>query len=269
MKNEDNRVVVILASENDDCTAINKNGTVMATLTVSISSDSDDNDFQSYFRFVTDPDLTFIEADYNDVSENGDEYEDAYVLDITAETTYKTYEMTADESPDLSNSNIEGQIVIACAVLDSDENGVNYVDDSAYTKGIGGITVSVQVGEETISATSDSDTGDFVLENVPTGTYSASITGPTAITRNVTLVVEKAKEDDGVIRVGIIPLCVCDYDGNGSVTPNDASAFFNAVSGTTENPFADLDGNGSVTPNDASCFFNFVNQNTVYYDVTL
>jgi len=93
VKNENGSLVAAYASTEEAATDVESDGTVLATLEASVSS-SEPVDFQNYFTFNADPDLTFAEADY------GDGVEDAYVLNTSVPTAYTTYLMTADESPE-------------------------------------------------------------------------------------------------------------------------------------------------------------------------
>ena len=199
--NEDDSFVAILASENDDTSAI-ADGAVMVTLDVTIDTAGD---FEEFFVLSTDPDLTFIEADY------GDGYDDAYVCTVNSTQPYAN--ITFDMSPSLAKKTftVSGKISIATD-LEATEGEV----------GVTGITVSV-VGTD-ISTTTASD-GSFTLYGVPEGTYTLLIAGDTTIDRTVTI---NVTED---MALPSIPIIICDYNGDRLVDDLDKTKFNTSFAG--------------------------------------
>lgn len=242
--NENNSFVAVLASENDDTSAIS-DGAVMVTLDVTVSVAGD---FADLFVISTDPDLTFIEADY------GDGYDDAYVCDSNTDAKYPM--LTFDMSPELGPTSftVNGQIMIA-----------NSVNGNATNFGIGGITVSVDGTE--ISAVTD-ENGYYSLPGLAEGEYTLSIVGPTAIDRKVTLVVSPDKANENAeISVNSIGIVICDYNHDIAVNGTDLGLFMSYMN--NYNVYADLNKDDIVNGTDLSLFFVFVGENVVYDNVTL
>lgn len=121
-----------------------------------------------------------------------------------------------------------------------------------------GATVSIQTEDGTqISAVTD-DTGKFVLENVPNGTYEATITYKYGFTRTFTIIVNGAAVESDAM-VGIVG---CNWDGNTSVNIMDYS-YFVQQNGLTVNDDGydvgfNLDRNTAVNIMDYSIYSAFV-----------
>lgn len=241
--NENNSFVAILASENDGTSAI-ADGAAMVTLNVTVNTAGD---FANMFALSTDPDLTFVEADY------GDGYDDAYVC--TENTGAKYALMTYDMSPDLAPStfDVKGQIMIA-----SDVKG------TVSNVGIGGITVSIDNTE--ISAVTD-ENGYYTLSGLAEGTYTMSIAGETTIDRKVTLIVTPEKADEkGEITLNKVGIVIADYTGDGAINAADIPVFLSHIN--TEYVYADFTGDGIVNAADIPVFLSFISD--INYDgVTL
>ncbi|MGN0527517.1 MAG: dockerin type I domain-containing protein [Eubacterium sp.] len=242
--NEDGKLVFGFISTNDDCSPVNSKGTVLATLSVTIAEACD---FADAFVVSDDPECTLAGADF------GDGTDSAYTLAADAE-----YPMTCDMSPILPSDSydVSGTIMIATDVTGTDVTG-----------GIGGITVSVTVNEETISATTSED-GTYILAGLPEGEYTMSISGPTTIDRDVTLNVSADKATDGVISVDSVGIIVCDYNKDGYINGTDAAVFSGYLSGDYY-VYADLNVDSSVNGTDAAAFAGVVNQTISYSNVTL
>ncbi len=213
IKDENDKLVIALASEDENYTALDAEcGTSIATLEVSVdAAEGTTIDFEDYFTFSEDPDLTFLEADY------ADGYNDAYVVDTTVTTDYNTYSMNADASPEFLT--ISGTVVIATG-LDA-ETGSN---------GIGGISIYNDVNFEPLATTAADGTftalvprgtKKLILTNhsFENGEHAASSTG-TTIDREVSI---SGKAD--VAYEGVIPIIVCDYNKDGAITGADYQKF--------------------------------------------
>lgn len=240
--NENDSFVAVLATENDD-TSVITDGAVMVTLDVTVSVAGD---FANMFVLSTDPDLTFIEADY------GDGVEDAYVCTENEGMSYAL--MTYDMSPVLAPTtfSVNGVITIA-----------ESADGTLGTIGIGGITVSVD-GTDISAVTADD--GSYTLSGLEKGTYTLSISGQTTIDRNVTLVV------DGDKSVASVPVVICDYNKDTYVDNTDKSDF-NSTFGTNKedaeyNVYCDLNQDGFVDNTDKATFNVLYNVTVSYIDVT-
>jgi hypothetical protein len=234
---DENKFVAILTSENDSFTSV-ADGEIMVTLSVTVNTAGD---FADYFVFSTDPDLTFVEADYDDG------YEACYVEKSNESTDDKYPLLTLDASPS-AGYDVTGQITIA-----------TNADGSAGTVGIVGITVSVDGTD--ISAVTDKD-GYYTLSGVPEGTYTLTISGPTTIDRNVTLVVYGSKI------VTTVPIVICDYNQDGYVTGLDSGTYSAAFNGTY-NVYCDLNGDGDITGLDTGTYSAVFGKTIDYKDVIL
>ena len=214
-------LAVAVVSALDNCTDVNSDGTVMATLSVTVDAEAADAatiDFQQYFRFATDPDYTFVESDYRDG------YNDAYVLDLEPETQYNKYLMTADESP--NENELEPTITVSGKILiATDANG------TASSFGLRGVTIYAyddnnQVIASTISnSEGDKSTwGEYSLE-VPAGTTSFMVGSPapfkdTIVNRAFTI------DGDADVTGADVAVVMCDYNDEGVINVVD-KGFFN------------------------------------------
>lgn len=241
--NEDGKLVFGFISTNDDCSPVNSKGTILASLSVVIAEDCD---FEKAFIVSDDPECTLVGADF------GDGTDLAYTLAPNAE-----YPMTCDMSPVLQNDvySVTGTVNIA-----SDLAG------DSMLKGIAGITVSVTVDGKTISDTT-SDIGQYTLEGLPEGEYTMSISGPTTIDRDVTLVVSANKAVNNVITADAVGIVICDYNKDGNVDNLDKTTFNTAKS--QYNIYCDFNGDGYVDNLDTSVFNVFKNKTVNYSSVTL
>lgn len=245
IKNEDNNFVVIFASDNDDYSAVT-DGQSMITLNVTVNTAGD---FADYFVVSTDPDTTFVEADYTDG------FEAAYVCSVNPATDTNYPTLTYDMSPNLSATtfDVTGQVGIATNLEGTTNNG-----------GIIGLTVSVDGTD--ISAVSDKD-GYYTLSGLEEGTYTLTITGDTAIARHVTLVVSADKAENGTITVGMVPICVCDYNPDGGINGADTAIFGSSFS--EYNVYADLNPDGGINGADTAIYGIFFGNTVEYSEVTL
>jgi hypothetical protein len=254
----DGRIVIGMISANyvedmGGTTSIDSNGTIMASLSVTITSACD---FADVFTLITNPRLTFVESDYQDG------YNDCYVLDLDYNVDYEIYLMTQDMSPVLANDTytVTGSINIATSV-----------DGTAGSVGIVGQTVTLTNldGEEYSAVTAD--TGIYEITGVPAGDYTMVISGSTTVTRdNISLTVSSDKAVDGVISVETIGAVVCDYSGDGYITSTDRGLFL-ATLNKPENfkIYMDLSGDGYVTSTDRGLFYSFLNKTIEYTAITV
>ena len=236
------RFVLALASTDDACTALDQGGAVtVSSMTVTVDCGENVIDFIDYFDFVTDPDLTFIEADY------GDGIEDAYVLDTTVSTTYETYLMTADVTPPFGAATItvSGRISIA-----GDSTG------SATEYGLRGVKVYAydnndNVIAETVSNSSGeaSTWGEYSLE-VPVGTTQFMVgdyNSDTIINRPFTIA------GDADVTDADVAVIMCDYNDDGVVNSMDKAEFNGYYKGGYYT-YADFNDDNSVNSMDKAEF---------------
>lgn len=241
--NENNSFVAVLASENEDTSSI-QDGVAMVTLNVTVNTAGD---FAELFVVSTDPDLTFIEADY------GDGYEDAYVCDSNTDAKYPM--LTFDMSPDLTQATftVDGKITFT-----RDTNG------ETGDVGIFGITVSLDGTE--ISAVTD-ENGCYTLSGIPEGTYTMLISGQTTIDRTVTLVVDSDKT--------LVNIPICAFDSNRDTFIDNSDLFdFNRSFGSvqsSENYVAiyDVNVDGYIDTADKFEFNSLYNKEIIYTELTL
>ena len=193
-----------------------------------------------------DPECTLAAADF------GDGTDSAYTLAANAE-----YPMTCDMSPELLNDvySVTGTVNIA-----------NDLTGTSVLRGIVGITVSVTANGETISTTT-SDNGEYTLEGLPAGEYTMSISGPTTIDRDVTLVVSADKAVNNVITVDAVGIVICDYNKDGNINNFDKITFNTAY--TEYNVYCDFNSDGNVNNFDKTTFNIFYNNTVNYSSVTL
>lgn len=248
IKDENDKLVIALASEDENYSALDADcGTSIATLAVTVDADGETIDFEDYFTFSNDPDLTFLEADFDDG------YDDAYVTDVTVATDYNTYLMNADASPEFLT--VSGQVVIATSL-----------DGESGEDGIGGISIYNDVNFEPLATTAADGTftalvprgtKKLILTNhsFENGEHAADSEGCT-IDREVSIS-GKANVD----YEGVIPIIVCDYNGDGSVSGADKAYFlnaFNAERGDANwNDYCNLNGDNSITGADKAYFLTF------------
>lgn len=245
MKQEGARLTVFQVSENADTSVIDKNGTVIFTLSVTVSSFCD---FADVFEFSTNPNLTFIEADY------GDGYNDCYALDTNASyTAGKLYPMTADVSPYIAPTEFD---VVGKITPSADLIG------SAIDNGVAGIEVAVQGTD--IKVVTDKD-GSYTIPAMSAGNYTLVISGSTVKTRTVALTVDPANAVDyNQIQVESLGVVICDYNKDGKVNTVDATLF-----SKTSTPNRDLNADGKVDTEDSELFKTFFNKTVRYTAITL
>lgn len=245
-ENGKKRVALVLASTDEDYTVIGTDhpGTMIATLNVTIAcAEGETIDFQDYFRFVTDPDLTFAEADYNDG------IEDVYALDIVTPTAYNKQLMTADESPENElepdTITVSGKILIA-----ADAQG------TASAFGLRGVKVYAYDNDnniiaETISnADGDASTwGDYSLE-VPAGTTNLMVgdyVADSIVNRGFTI------DGDADLTGADVAVVMCDYNDDTFINVVDKGVFNAALKGDY-NIYADFNNDGFVNVVDKGVF---------------
>ncbi len=229
-------IILGLYSTNNDTTAIDSNGTALATLSVTVSSACD---FADVFMVNNDPNYSFIQADY------GDGYNMSYVPGIETQTG-DYFPMNYDVSPTLpANSfDIKGTVKVATSL-----------DGDTTTGGIIGITVSVTDGINSYSAVTDKD-GLFTISQVPVGSYDVTISGPTTIDRTATLTVSADKAVDGVITVNDVGIVICDYNKDTYINGVDTGLFSFALSVYDVN--MDINCDSFVTGVDVGLYSSFV-----------
>ena len=185
---QNSNLVFGFVSDSDSCSAINSDGTLLATFSVAFANKCDASNVISV---STSPNETFVLTDYNDG------LKDEYAL-VNQADDYdgSLYLMTCDVSPKGPGCDITGKIAIATSL-----------DGGASDTGIGGINLTVKTADDSTVATAVTDSnGDYTLADIPAGEYKMLISGETTIDRTVTLVVSESKD------VSSVSIAICDYN---------------------------------------------------------
>lgn len=93
--------------------------------------------------------------------------------------------------------------------------------DATGTYATTGATVSITTADDTVISATTDDNGMFVLENVPNGTYTATITYKYGFERTFTIVVNGA-DVSSTTMVGIVG---CNWDGNTVINISDYNVY--------------------------------------------
>lgn len=244
---QNSNLVFGFVSDSDSCSAINSDGTLLATFSVAFANKCDASNVISV---STSPNETFVLTDYNDG------LKDEYALVKQADDyDGSLYLMTCDVSPKGPGCDITGKITIA-----------TFLDGSGGKTGIGGINLTVKTADDSTVATAVTDSnGDYTLADIPAGEYKMLISGETTIDRTVTLVVSESKE------VSSVSIAICDYNHDGEVNALDKLTFYTAFSGTSDdyNPYCDFNKDDNVNALDKLVFYSFFGKEVKYADVTL
>ena len=173
---QNSNLVFGFVSDSDSCSAINSDGTLLATFSVAFANKCDASNVISV---STSPNETFVLTDYNDGLKN--EYA---LVNQADDYDGSLYLMTCDVSPKGPGCDITGKITIATSL-----------DGGASDTGIGGINLMVKTADDSTVATAVTDSnGNYTLADIPAGEYKMLISGETTIDRTVTLVVSESKD---------------------------------------------------------------------------
>jgi flagellar hook assembly protein FlgD len=240
----DGEMVFGFVSQNSDTTSCGGEDLLIASVEMTFSASCD---AQNVITVQTDPNLTFIQADYNDG------YDDCYSLDAVApDYSGNVYAMTCDISPNFGNS-VSGTIVVmknnkgetnnVCAY---GEYTIDVYSDSNRTDKVTSVTSSYQTNENYENVNS------FNIDGLGSGTYYATISSKYAITREDITIIISGKDITNVV----IPVIACDYDQDSGISSLDASVVFSASAGKfSDSDYCDLDGDGGISSLDASIVF--------------
>lgn len=135
-----------------------------------------------------------------------------------------------------------------------------------------GATVSITTADGTVISATTDDNGMFVLENVPNGTYTATITYKYGFDRTFTIVVNGA-DVTSTTMVGIV---ACDFAKDNTINVSDYIVYAKHVNQISTNPDyivgIDLTRDGTINVSDYMLYSAFVNKtstNITYSDVTI
>lgn len=184
------------------------------------------------------PNLTFVQADYNDG------YENEYAIDTNfADYNGSLYPMSADVSPAKSAGyTVTGELVVATSNKGETKN---YPVQNECTIDIYSNT-NRDAADKITSATSvlNDNSNSFVISSLKNGTYYATISSKYSLPRDITIVV-----NGNDVTTGRISLITCDFNQNSYVTSADVLDVYKNTGSDLK--CYDLDGNGYVTTADA------------------
>ena len=250
----DDSLAVILVSENTEtCSDIDSDGTVIASLSANIECVGT-IDFNDYFNFSTDSDLTFFEADFGD----GD---DCYALSQGEGINYTVYPMTADVTPAFNNGNI---IITGSVLISQDVYGRtgNYGAREINFK-VNGEYVLDGNGDVAVTSSVAGHYGEFEI-TVPKGTTSITVCSPTTIDRTVTL---SGNQDITGAEIRVVTV---NYSKDSKINANDLG-YFKAHNNMNDADAIvyNLNNDAKVNSIDLGLFLAIINRNVQYDELNL
>jgi hypothetical protein len=233
----DGEMVFGFVSQNSDTTSCNDEDVLIVSVQMTFANDCD---AENVLTAKTSPNLTFIQADYNDG------YDDCYSLDLVApDYSGNVYVMTCDISPEMGHS-VSGSIVVM-----TDSTGTT-LGKSAYGEYILSLYSDEDRTDLVASVTSvytrsdESISNKFNLTNIKKGTYYAKLESDYSITReDITVMM-----GDSDITDVKIPVIACDFKVDGTISVNDTRICQTASVDDDEREFCDLNADGVISVND-------------------
>lgn len=236
-------IVFGFVSTNEDCSPIDKEEQIIATVQMTFASDCD---AEEYITVSGNPNFTFAQADY------GDGYDDEYAL-VDSMDGYNgvLYLMNCDVTPAFGNS-VSGNLVIMTDAEGS-TNGepvygeclINVYSDAEKTNLVASVTSSSSVNEN------NKTVNTFNIEALTDGTYYAAISAPYALVRD-DIVIHMNGDDISAVQ---IPLIVCDFNNDKVITGVDAGVVYAQAVGA-KGAYCDLNGDGVITGVDAGIVYS-------------
>lgn len=201
-------------------------------------------DMQNVLDVNEDPNFTYICVNYDDSI--GNTY-NCYAISDAETYPGTVYPMTCDLSPDLTQYYTVSAYVGALA-------SPNDIYGSFATTGAV-VKITTDYGEE-ISAITDQD-GKFILNNVPNGTYTATITYEYGFDREFTIIVNGSD----VISNTMIGIVGCDWNSDGSINTSDYAIYNGSyLSNSLDDNYkdeVDITRDGSINTSDYGIYFSF------------
>lgn len=234
----------------DSCSALPDNGAELVKISLTVLGSAVDTaiDINSALTLDTNPNRTFIEVDYRDATVSGlSRVYKCYALSTADDFTGEVFPMECDLSPEISN----GYSVSAYigALTSPNEKYGSYP--------VTGAQVSIEVGGETLFAETD-ETGKFTFLNVPSGSYTATVSYKYGFTRTFTVKVENANVESAIL-VGIV---ACNWDGNTMINAKDKSKYLSTLGlrayDAGYDVGVDIDRNGTINTKDKQIYLAFV-----------
>lgn len=239
----------------DSCSALPDNGAELVKISLTVLGSAVDTaiDINSALTLDTNPNRTFIEVDYRDVTVSGlSRVYKCYALSTADDFTGEVFPMECDLSPEISN----GYSVSAYigALTSPNEKYGSYP--------VTGAQVSIEVGGETLFAETD-ESGKFIFNNVPAGSYTATVSYKYGFTRTFTIEVADSNVESSTM-VGIV---ACDWSKDSVINTNDKLSYLSLVSvkaGSDKYDLGvDIDRNGVINTNDKIIYLSFVGTKSV------
>lgn len=234
----------------DSCSALPDNGAELVKISLTVLGSAVDTaiDINSALTLDTNPNRTFIEVDYRDATVSGlSRVYKCYALSTADDFTGEVFPMECDLSPEISN----GYSVSAYigALTSPNEKYGSYP--------VTGAQVSIEVGGETLFAETD-ETGKFTFLNVPSGSYTATVSYKYGFTRTFIVKVENANVESAIL-VGIV---ACNWDGNTMINAKDKSKYLSTLGlrayDAGYDVGVDIDRNGTINTKDKQIYLAFV-----------
>ena len=223
-------------------TAIEAAGQLLLKLQVTVTTEAP-VDFAKIVTLDTDPNQTFIEADYADYADYGTADQDCYAL-VTAFDGYTAtlYPMTADLSPATGHA-VTGR-VLALA------NTSGKVAGSAFTV----IGCDVLINGEVV-ATTGAD-GVFTIPSLAAGTYTATLSYAYGYDRDIKITVADTDVD-----LGTYGMVVCNFKKDSAINGTDFNVYKRCTgkskSDSTYNGACDFNHDGAVNGTDYNIYKAF------------
>mgnify|MGYP000891782941 FL=1 len=239
----------------DSCSALPDNGAELVKISLTVLGSAVDTaiDINSALTLDTNPNRTFIEVDYRDATVSGlSRVYKCYALSTADDFMGEVFPMECDLSPEISN----GYSVSAYigALTSPNEKYGSYP--------VTGAQVSIEVGGETLFAETD-ESGKFIFNNVPAGSYTATVSYKYGFTRTFTIEVADSNVESSTM-VGIV---ACDWSKDAVINTNDKLSYLSLVSvkaGSDKYDFGiDIDRNGVINTNDKIIYLSFVGTKSV------
>lgn len=232
----------------DSNSALAANGAELLRINVTVSDNNDTAvDMNTALQVDKNPNRTFIEVDYGDVTVSGTSYfYKCYALSTASDFNGEVHPMKCDLSPELATGH-SVSAYIGVLAAPSDEYG-------SYP--VTGAQVSVEVGGETVTAETD-ESGKFIFNNVPAGSYTATVSYKYGFTRTFTIEVADSDVESSTM-VGIV---ACNWDGNNTINAKDKSSYISLSGFRSEDDGydvgVDLDRNGTINTKDKQIYLAF------------
>lgn len=223
-------------------TAIDADGQLLLKLQVTVTA-QEPVDFAKVVTLDTDPNQTFIEADYADYADYGTADQDCYAL-VTAFDGYTAtlYPMTADLSPATGHA-VTGR-VLALANTNGDLAGDTFTVRNC----------DVVIADEVV-ATTGTD-GCFTIPSLPAGEYTATLRYAYGYDRTVTFTVA-----DSDLNLGDLGMIVCNFDKDTYINSADYAVYYassgSQSGGSDYNEICDFNHDGYVNATDFAVYNAF------------